>query len=133
MLDIPRGNETFGFFTYDFNMLNYMEYIHDKYFHAYFEYHLNGFIFKRLPLFKRIGLREVFSAKTMVGSLSDIHQQIVEFPVNLSPMKNPYIEVGAGIENILRMFRVEAVWRVNSASVQGAHTFGLRAKFEIKL
>jgi len=133
MLDIPRGNETFGFFTYDFNMLNYMEYVHDKYFHAYLEYHLNGFVFNRLPLFKRIGLREVFSAKTMVGSLSEKHQQIAEFPVTLSPMKNPYLEVGAGVENILRMFRVEAVWRINPLSVQGAPSFGLRAKFEIKL
>jgi hypothetical protein len=133
MLDIPRGNETFGYYSYDFNMLNFMEYIHDKYFHAYFEYHLNGFVFNRLPLFKRIGLREVFSAKTMVGSLSDKHQQIVEFPVNLTPMNNPYIELGAGVENIFRLFRVEAIWRVSPQSTQGAPSFGLRAKFEIKL
>lgn len=133
MLDIPRGNETFGYYSYDFNMLNYMEYIHDKYFHAYLEYHLNGFVFNRLPLLKRIGLREVFSAKTMIGTLSDKHQQIVEFPVNVTSMSNPYLEVGAGVENIFRLFRVEAVWRVNPQSVQGAPSFGLRAKFEIKL
>ena len=133
MLDIPRGNETFGYFTYDYNMLNYMEYIHDKYLHTYFEYHLNGFIFNRLPLLKRIGLREVFSAKTMFGSLSDKHQQIVEFPVNITKMSNPYVELGAGVENIFRLFRVEAVWRLNSKSTMGAPSFGLRAKFEIKL
>ncbi len=133
MLDIPRGNETFGYYSYDFNMLNFMEYIHDKYLHTYLEYHLNGFIFNRLPLLKRIGLREVFSAKTMIGSLSDKHQQIVEFPVNITKMDNPYIELGAGVENIFRLFRVEAVWRVSPKSVQGAPSFGLRAKFEIKL
>ena len=133
MLDIPRGNETFGYYSYDFNMLNFMEYVHDKYLHAYLEYHLNGFVFNRLPLLKRIGLREVFSAKTMIGSLSDRHQEIVEFPVNLSKMSNPYIELGAGVENILRLFRVEAVWRVTPKSTQGAPSFGLRAKFEIKL
>jgi len=133
MLDIPRGNETFGYYSYDFNMLNFMEYMHDKYFHAYLEYHLNGFVFNRLPLLKRIGLREVFSAKTMIGSLSDKHQQIVEFPVNVTSMSNPYLEVGAGVENIFRLFRVEAVWRVSPKSIQGAPSFGLRAKFEIKL
>lgn len=133
MLDIPRGNETFGYYSYDFNMLNFMEYVHDKYFHAYLEYHLNGFVFNRLPLFKRIGLREVFSAKTMIGSLSDKHQQIVEFPVNVTPMSNPYIELGAGVENIFKLFRVEAIWRVSPQSTQGAPSFGLRAKFEIKL
>jgi len=114
-------------------MLNYMEYVHDKYLHAYLEYHLNGFIFNRLPLFKRIGLREVFSAKTMIGSISDQHRQIVEFPLSITKMSNPYIELGAGVENIFRLFRVEAVWRVRPQSILGAPTFGLRAKFEIKL
>jgi hypothetical protein len=133
MLDIPRGNETQGLFSYDFNMLNYMEYVHDKYLHAYLEYHLNGFVFNRLPLLKRIGLREVLSAKGMIGSLSDKNQQVVEFPSSITKMSNPYIELGAGVENIFRLFRVEAVWRVNNKSVLGAPTFGLRAKFEIKL
>jgi hypothetical protein len=110
-----------------------MEYVHDKYLHAYLEYHLNGFVFNRLPLLKRIGLREVLSAKTMIGSLSDKHQQIVEFPLSISQMANPYIELGAGVENIFRLFRVEAVWRVNNKSLLGAPTFGLRVKFEIKL
>ncbi|MFA5327947.1 MAG: DUF5686 family protein [Prolixibacteraceae bacterium] len=133
MLDIPRGNETFGYYSYDFNMLNFMEYVHDKYLHAYLEYHLNGFILNRMPLLKRIGLREVFSSKLMVGSLSDKNQQIVEFPLSVTQMSNPYIELGAGVENIFRLFRVEAVWRVRPKSVLGAPSFGLRAKFEIKL
>jgi hypothetical protein len=133
MLDIPRGNETYGLFSYDFNMLNYLEYVHDKYLHAYLEYHLNGFVFNRLPMLKKIGLREVLSAKGMIGSLSDKHQQIVEFPIGVTKMTNPYIELGAGVENIFRLFRVEAIWRVSPQSILGAPTFGLRAKFEIKL
>jgi hypothetical protein len=133
MLDIPRGNETQGYYSYDFNMMNYMEYVHDKYIHAYLEYHLNGFLFNRLPVLKKVGLREVFSAKGLIGSVSDKHQQIVEFPLGVTKMTNPYVELGAGIENIFRLFRVEAVWRVAPQSILGAPTFGLRAKFEIKL
>ena len=133
MLDIPRGNETFGLYSYDFNMLNFLEYVHDKYLHAYLEYHLNGFVFNRLPMLKKTGLREVLSAKGMVGSLSDKHQQIVGFPLGVTKMTNPYIELGAGVENIFRLFRVEAIWRVTPKSVLGAPSFGLRAKFEIKL
>jgi hypothetical protein len=133
MLDIPRGNETMGYYSYDFNMLNYMEYIHDKYLHLYLAYHLNGFVFNRLPLLKKIGLREVFSAKGMIGSLSDKHQQIVELPMGVTKMTNPYVELGAGVENIFRLFRVEAVWRVTPKSILNAPTFGIRAKFEIKL
>jgi hypothetical protein len=133
MLDIPRGNETQGYFSYDFNLLNYMEYVHDKYLHAYLEYHMNGFFFNRVPLLKRLGLREVVSGKGMIGSFNNSNQQIVELPSSITKMANPYIEVGAGVENILRLFRVEAVWRIKPQSVLGAPSFGLRAKFEIKL
>ena len=31
LLEIPRGNETYGLFNYDFNMINYLEFVHDKY------------------------------------------------------------------------------------------------------
>jgi hypothetical protein len=133
MLDIPRGNETYGLYTYDFNMLNFQEYVHDKYLHAYLEYHLNGFILNRIPVLKRIGLREVLSAKTMVGSVRNQHRDIVDFPVNIVAMSNPYIEVGAGLENIFRLFRIEAIWRIRPESSQGAPNFGIKAKFEIKL
>ncbi|MEL7587709.1 MAG: DUF5686 family protein [Prolixibacteraceae bacterium] len=133
MLDIPRGNETLGYYTYDFNMLNYLEFVHDKYIHTFVEYHLNGFFFRRIPLLKKTDLREVFSAKMMVGSVSDKHQEVIAFPSVISKMENPYIELGAGIENIFRMFRVEAIWRLNSTSVAGAPSFGLRAKFELGL
>lgn len=133
MLDIPRGNETLGYYTYDFNMLNYLEFVHDKYLHLYLEHHLNGFFFRRLPLLKKTDLREVVSAKLMIGSVSNKHQKIITFPSVVSPMDNPYIELGAGIENIIKMFRVEAVWRLNSKSIVDAPAFGIRAKFEITL
>lgn len=133
MLDIPRGNETAGYFSFDYNMLNYLEYVHDKYLHGYFEYHLGGFFFNRLPLFKRLGLREVLSAKAMIGSFSTKNQDVVELPSSITTMKNPYVELGAGIENIFRLVRIEAVWRVTDPSVLGAPTFGIRAKFQVVL
>ena len=69
----------------------------------------------------------------MIGSFNQSNQQVVELPSSITKMSNPYIELGAGVENILRLFRVEAVWRVKPQSVLGAPSFGIRAKFEIKL
>lgn len=133
MLDIPRGNETFGWYRYDFNMLNYLEYVHDQYAHAFIDYHLNGFFLRRFPVLRQSGLREVFSAKLMVGHTSDKHQSVVEYPDTITKMKNPYVEVGAGLENILSMFRVEAIWRIAPESEVGAPSFGFRALFAIGL
>lgn len=133
LLNIPRGNETWGYYSFDFNMLNYLEYVHDKYLHAYMEYHLNGFIFNRMPFLKRLGLREVVSAKGMIGDLSQKQYESIALPSAITPMNNPYAEVGVGLENLFRFFRVEGIWRVTPSSMVGAPEFGIRAKFEIKL
>ncbi len=133
MLDLPRGNETYGLYRYDFNMLNYLEYVHDQYIHTYVDYHMNGFLIRRIPLLRETGLREVFSSKVMLGRTSDKHQDVITFPSAITTMQNPYVELGAGVENILSMFRVEAIWRVTPKSVIGAPSFGFRALFFISL
>ncbi|WP_167619521.1 DUF5686 family protein [Maribellus sediminis] len=133
LLDIPRGNETFGLYSYDFNLLNYLEYVHDKYFHAYLEYHLNGFIFRRVPAFRKANLREVLSAKVLVGSVSHKHEDILSFPTTVSDMEKPYIELGAGVENILSIARIEAIWRIQPKSKLDVPQFGILARFEIGL
>jgi len=133
LLEIPRGNETYGYYNYDFNLLDYLEFAHDRYIHVYTDYHLNGFIFNRMPLLKNLGLREVVSAKAMMGYLSDKQYQTIDMPASVSCLDEPYVEVGAGLENIIRLFRVEAIWRVTPQSLTGAPEFGIRAKFELTL
>jgi hypothetical protein len=133
MLDNPRGNETMGLYLYDFNMLNYMEFVHDKYIHVYMQYYLNGFFFRRIPLLKKANVREVLSARLMAGSVSEKQKEVISFPSSIGTMKNPYVELGAGVENILSVLRIEAVWRVTPKSTIGAPSFGLRAKFKFGL
>ncbi|MCU4177331.1 DUF5686 family protein [Carboxylicivirga sp. N1Y90] len=133
LLEIPRGNETYGYYLYDFNMLNYLEFAHDRYLHGYFDYHLNGFVFNRVPLLRALGLREVLSAKTMIGSLSDKQYESIELPPHVSALHGPYIEVGAGLENIFRLIRIEGVWRVAPDSKVNAPRFGIRAKLSLSL
>jgi hypothetical protein len=132
LLDIPRANETYGFQSYNFNMMNNLEFAHDRYLHAFVEYRLNGFVFKRMPLIKHLGLREVLSVKAMVGQVSDKHKQLLDFPVSISPYNtDPYSEVGFGVENILRFFRIDAVWRMSPSDV--VTQFCLRGRMEIKI
>ena len=133
MLEVPRGNETYGYYRYDFNMINYLEFVHDQYFHTFVEYHMNGFFFNRMPLLKRLGLREVVSAKTMMGSLSDKQHEGLSLPIGTRSVEGTYVELGAGLENVLRFFRIEGVWRITPQSIQDVPDFGVRVKFELKL
>lgn len=131
LLDIPRANETYGFQRYNFNMINHMEFIHDKYLHAFIEYRLNGLIFSRTPLLKHLGLREVLTVKSMIGSISSRHQKLIDFQQIIPNYNNqPYLEAGVGIENILRFFRIDALWRLTPTNT--APTFGWRGRVEIK-
>ena len=34
------------------------------------------------------------------------------FPKGMSSLEKPYVEMGVGISNILRLFRVDAFWRM---------------------
>ncbi|MBN2166114.1 MAG: carboxypeptidase-like regulatory domain-containing protein [Marinilabiliaceae bacterium] len=133
LLNIPRGNETYGLYLYNFNMINYLEFVHDTYFHSFFEYHLNGFFFNRIPLLKKLGLREVLSAKGMIGQLSEKQKNSMNLPDKMGSSTEPYSEVGAGIENLLRFFRLEVLWRSTPSVYDNIPKFGFRAKFEIKL
>lgn len=133
MLDIPRGNKTYGLYSYDFNLMDYLEFANDKYFNTYAEYHLNGLFFNRMPLLKRLGLREVVGFKSMIGSLNNRHQEVLDYAQDLRPLNGAYLELNAGVENIFRFFRLDAIWRVTPKSITGAPSFGVLAQFNIKL
>ncbi|MGQ1891833.1 DUF5686 family protein [Thermophagus sp. OGC60D27] len=132
LLEIPRGNESYGISRYRFNMMNNLAFFHDRYLHVFTECNLNGFWFKRLPFLNRLGLREVISAKAMLGSVENRHRGLLEFPETFSDYNNkPYVEAGVGVENVLRFFRFDAIWRLTET--EEAPKFGVRASFEIKI
>ncbi|MFW5792901.1 MAG: DUF5686 family protein [Bacteroidota bacterium] len=126
LLKIHEGNETYIFDRYAYNMMNYFEFASDTYFSIYVDYHMQGLIFNRIPYFKKLKLREVFSAKGLTGSLSKQHSELMLFPEGMSGLKHPYYEVSAGIENIFKLFRVDAVWRLNYLEKENVDNFGWR-------
>ncbi len=45
------------------------------------------------------------------GSLEDTQAKLL-FPEGMSSVSKPYFETGIGVENIFRLFRVDAIWRL---------------------
>ena len=91
----------------------------DKYVGLYATYHLKGWIFNRIPLWNRLKLREVLSFSGVYGGLSSGNipsastPGLYVFPDACSPMgKIPYMEITAGIENILQVLRIDYVCRL---------------------
>ncbi len=131
LLENHRGNESYGYSRYKFNMLDNLTLASDQYVSLMTEWHLNGMIFNRLPLIRKANFREVLSAKVLYGKLSSNHNNILMLPESLGSIDEPYVELGAGIENIFKLFRVEAVWRVQPVEMVNALDFGVRIGMNI--
>ena len=86
------GNRTIltGNFS-EFQLLDYYQYsTRASYFEGHFNHHFNGFIFNKIPLIKALKWQEVFSLNYLQTSQA-----------------GPYLELGAGIEYIFKIARVD--------------------------
>lgn len=119
LLEIHPGNETYVYNKYAFSMMNQYEFLSDQYAGFNIEHSLGSGIFRYIPLIKKLKFRQFWTAKGVIGSLSDSNKAL-----NMNKgfafktlENNPYIELGTGIENILRVFRIDFVWRVTPKPV----------------
>lgn len=126
LLEVPPGSETGGYSTFQFNMMNYMEYAADKYVNLHSELMLNGLIMNQIPLIKNLNLREMCSFHMSYGSLSDAHKLQFDYPSYMNPLNKPYMEVGVGLTNILHIFTLQSVWRLTDLNRAGVIPWGIR-------
>ncbi|QKG80335.1 DUF5686 and carboxypeptidase-like regulatory domain-containing protein [Tenuifilum thalassicum] len=131
LLQLHEGNETYAFDRYAFNMMNYYEFASDQYASFYYEHHFQGFFLNRFPLIRRLKWREVATAKYLVGSISQQNKDVLQFPTGLGEVSKPYIELSAGVENIFKVFRVDALWRLTHLDNPNIEPFGIRVGLQI--
>ncbi len=92
---------------------------------------------------RKLKWREVITGKALWGTVSKSNKDVLIFPATLSSLdKDPFIEVSAGIENIFKIFRVDALWRLtyidkayeNVYTAKGGSEipkFGIRASLQV--
>lgn len=130
-LEVHRGNETYGYARFNFNMLNYLEYVSDEYVNVYAKYDFGGFFLNNIPLIRALNLRELVSFKGILGGLSDKHALVMDFPEHTSQVGKPYAEIGVGLTNIFQYGHIEYVWRLSDRDKPGIATQGVRFRFEV--
>ena len=109
-----------------FNMMNYYEFVSDEWISVTAEHHFQGFFLNRIPVLRWLELREVIAGKMLLGRLSDANKVVMDFPPGLMYLSEPYFEGSIGIENILRLFRIDATWRFSYRDNPDIQKFGLR-------
>lgn len=131
LLEMHSGNETYFYNAYCFNMMNYYEFVSDQYAYAAATHHFEGLFFNKFPLLRKLKWREVASGKALVGKLHERNRREMIFPEGLGALsRKPYIELGLGVENIFKIFRVDAFWRVTYLSKPNAPIFGIRGTLQ---
>lgn len=131
LLQLHEGNETYAFDRYAFNMMNYYEFASDQYVSLYYEHHFQGFFLNHFPLLRRLKWREVATAKYLIGSISNENMQVLQFPAGLGEVSKPYMEVSVGVENIFKVIRVDALWRLTHLDNPNIEPFGVRVGLQI--
>lgn len=135
LMEVHPGNEGFFMARGIFNLMNRYEFASDTYAQLILEHHFDGFFLNKVPLFRKLNLREVASFKTVIGSISEENQQanlpnlfnpneLDNYNGFRAPSSQPYMELGIGIENILKIFRIDALWRMNYLDNKQANRFG---------
>lgn len=120
-LFVPNANLSYTIQPESFALLNTMEFVTDSYASWFVTYYANGAILNYIPLVKKLKLREVFSCNGYWGTLSSRNRTsgvpgalaLPDARAGRDALRHtPYVEVSAGIENILKCLRVDYVWRI---------------------
>lgn len=130
----PNANLSYTIQPESYSLMNAMEFANDRYASLDFTYFGNGILFNRLPLIKKLKIREAFTFKGLIGGLSDRNNpeknpELPRFPVDAHPRvmtSTPYMEIGAGLDNILTFLRVDYVWRLTYRDTPGCDRSGVR-------
>ena len=125
--------------------MNILEFVSDQYISLNIDHSFNGFFFNKVPLLKKLKLREVVSCKVLYGGLSRTNNPVYQnnlfrlpadnngIPLTYTLDKDPYIEASVGVSNILKIFRVDLIKRFTYLNHPNVSTLGLRVQFRFDI
>ena len=143
LLCMPAANMSFFSQKQSFNLLTSMEFLNDRFVSVDMNWDMQGKIFNRIPLIKKLRWREYIGAKMLWGALSDKNNPYLErnadspilmyFPEEsyLMNPKIPYWEISLGIRSIFRFFQIEYVRRMNYNDHSHGHKNSVRLGFTL--
>ena len=141
-LENHPGNDLHYYNPFAFNLMNRFEYLSDKYAGVNVEHNIGSGLFRFLPITRKLKWRQFYTVKTLWGSLSD-KNEAMNYITDINGNKfaafkklngKTYMEVGTGIDNIFKFFRLDFVWRLSpSTDYAGTQNkFGIFGSFQFQ-
>ena len=131
LLNVIPGNQTLFTIYTTFPNMNFYEFVTDEYLALHLEHHFNGRIFSRIPLLRKLTLREIVGIRGAWGDLS-AENIALSAPTNIpliAPTDEIYWEYSLGIGNIFKIFRLDFNWRGNYLDSPDARKFRVTGTF----
>lgn len=143
LLIMPPADLSYIFDEDNFSLMKNMEFLNDRFASIYVTWDLQGKIFNRIPLLKKLKWREIIGIKAMWGTLTDKNNPFLEenahdallfqMPdgVHMLERDRPYAELAIGINNIFKFFKVLYVRRLSYNEIPGTKKHGVRFGFTL--
>ncbi|MBR5541096.1 MAG: carboxypeptidase-like regulatory domain-containing protein [Bacteroides sp.] len=148
LLIMPAANLSYIIQDNTFNLINNMEFLNDRFTSLDVSWNMQGKIFNRIPLLKKLKWREFIGVKCLWGELTDKNNPFLsqnegddvlmmfpghyrengyyDYSSNVMDPHIPYVEITAGIHNIFKLLHVEYVRRLNYNHLPTANEWGIR-------
>ena len=138
LLLMPPVNTTYIEDESTFGMMRNMEFMNDRQLYWSMWWDMNGKILNRIPMLHKLKWREHIGFKGMFGQLTDKNNPMLEknqdnkilmrFPncVKILDDGKPYMEFEVGVHNILKLFSISYVHRINYNNLPGTKKNGVR-------
>jgi len=145
LLAIHKANQSYAYQINAYNMMNFLEFVSDHYASINIDHGFGGFFLNKIPLLKRLQLREHASLKAVYGGVRDennpdLDRSLLQFQTNALGQKTtytfgnvPYVEGSLGLGNVFKFLRLDLVRRFNYLDHPNVPKWGLRAKFKVDL
>jgi hypothetical protein len=144
LLEVHPGNDIFYYSKQSFNLMNRFEYLSDQYAGFNIEHDFEKKLINILPFLRKINVRQFWNLKAVWGDLSKANKELNCIEYSAYPLQSlkgkPYVEIGTGLDNIFKYFRLDLVWRLSSDSGVNSNTnyqkpagrFGIFGSFHIQ-
>lgn len=140
LLALHLGNQSVFYSPITYNLMNFGEFVSDHYIALQYRQYLEGFLLNRIPLLQKLKWRLLATSNVIVGGMRGSNRALV---ATLTPSGDdalrvgffrdkPYVEVGYGVENIFRFFRVDFVHRLTYLDNPDARKFGVLVTAQVQ-
>ena len=143
-LIVHRANQSYFYQSANYNMMNFLEFVSDHYIALTVNQYFNGFFVNKIPLIKRLHLREVLAVKVLYGGISAANRsttdpRILQFPrqedgtpLTYTLNNQPYVEASIGISNIFKIIRIDVIRRFSYLDHPGVAEYGIKGSFAVE-